>query len=108
MRRMTNMDFSHIITDWYRQNKRSLPWRDIKDPYRIWISEIILQQTQVAQGYEYYLRFVGRFPNVKELASADETEVLRLWQGLLQQSTQPACRGTADNGSWRRISPYLQ
>lgn len=82
LRRMTNMDFSRIITDWYSQNKRNLPWRDIKDPYRIWISEIILQQTQVAQGYEYYLRFVERFPDVKELASADETEVLRLWQGL--------------------------
>lgn len=76
------MNFSRIIIEWYRQNKRDLPWRDIKNPYLIWISEIILQQTQVAQGYDYYLRFVERFPDVRSLADADETEVLRYWQGL--------------------------
>lgn len=76
------MSFSRIIIEWYRQNKRDLPWRDIRNPYLIWISEIILQQTQVAQGYDYYLRFVERFPDVRSLADADETEVLRYWQGL--------------------------
>jgi len=80
-----NKDFSHInkkIIDWYKLNKRELPWRDTNDPYLIWISEIILQQTRVNQGYDYYLRFVKRFPDVKQLAEADEDEVLKLWQGL--------------------------
>lgn len=76
------MTFANVIIKWYEQNKRDLPWRNTTDPYHIWISEIILQQTQVAQGYDYYLRFIKRFPNVHELASAEETEVLRLWQGL--------------------------
>lgn len=70
------------ITEWYKLNKRDLPWRDTDNPYLIWISEIILQQTRVAQGYSYYLRFVSRFPDVKQLAEADEDEVLKLWQGL--------------------------
>lgn len=73
---------TEILMDWYRLNKRDLPWRETKDPYRIWISEIILQQTRVAQGYDYYQRFVERFPDVHALAQADEDEVLRLWQGL--------------------------
>lgn len=63
-------------------NKRELPWRDTTDPYRIWISEIILQQTRVVQGYEYFLRFVRRFPDVSTLASASEDEVMKYWQGL--------------------------
>ena len=70
------------LVDWYHNNKRDLPWRNICDPYKIWISEIILQQTRVAQGYEYYMRFVERFPNVNELAMAHEDEVLKYWQGL--------------------------
>ncbi len=74
--------FSDILLSWYRENKRALPWRDTKDPYLIWISEIILQQTRVAQGYDYYARFVRRFPDVKSLAAADDDEVMRLWQGL--------------------------
>lgn len=74
--------FAEQIEEWYLNNKRELPWRDIKDPYRIWISEIILQQTRVVQGYDYYLRFIDRFPSVEELAKADEDEVLKLWQGL--------------------------
>lgn len=81
----TQQDFLYFaaqIEDWYFQNKRELPWRDIKDPYRIWISEIILQQTRVVQGYDYYLRFIDRFPSVEDLAKADEDEVLKLWQGL--------------------------
>lgn len=67
---------------WYKVNKRELPWRDISDPYLIWISEIILQQTRVAQGYSYFVRFVDRFPTVQSLAEADEDEVLKFWQGL--------------------------
>ena len=73
---------SNILTKWYIENKRNLPWRDITDPYKIWISEIILQQTRVNQGMSYYLRFIERFPTVKPLAEADEDEVLKYWQGL--------------------------
>ncbi len=67
---------------WYIQHKRDLPWRASKDPYIIWISEIILQQTRVAQGLDYFLRFTERFPDVRSLAEADEADVLKLWQGL--------------------------
>ena len=70
------------LLDWYAENKRELPWRDTTDPYLIWISEIILQQTRVVQGYEYFRRFVHRFPDVESLASAPEDEVMKLWQGL--------------------------
>ena len=76
------MDFSAIIIDWYHQNKRDLPWRDTQNPYFIWLSEIILQQTRVDQGMPYYLRFRDTFPTVKHLAKADEEQVLKLWQGL--------------------------
>ncbi len=79
---MPQNNISKALSDWYNQNKRELPWRDISDPYRIWISEIILQQTRVNQGMDYYLHFIQRFPNVTELAIASEDEVLRYWQGL--------------------------
>ena len=75
-------EFADILIDWYENNKRDLPWRDTQDPYRIWISEIILQQTRVAQGYDYYIRFIQRFPDVMTLAEADEDEVMKYWQGL--------------------------
>lgn len=74
--------FSRTIEEWYAQHRRDLPWRDTDDPYRIWVSEIILQQTRVEQGLEYYNRFVRRFPDVRSLADADEDEVMRYWQGL--------------------------
>ncbi len=74
--------FGETLIRWYQENKRDLPWRDTKDPYKIWISEIILQQTRVAQGYDYYCRFVERFPDVFSLARADEDEVMKYWQGL--------------------------
>lgn len=74
--------FSSALLRWYSENGRSLPWRNTRDPYRIWISEIILQQTRVAQGYEYYLRFIDRFPTVEKLAEAPQDEVMRLWEGL--------------------------
>ncbi|WP_144803002.1 A/G-specific adenine glycosylase [Maribacter sp. MAR_2009_72] len=76
------MSFSSKILKWYGQNKRSLPWRNSIDPYRIWLSEIILQQTRVAQGTPYYLRFLEAFPTVDDMAKAKEEEVLKLWQGL--------------------------
>src|SRR5574343_93197 len=75
-------DFHLLITDWYRQNKRALPWRLTKDPYSIWLSEIILQQTRVDQGTAYYYKFIENYPSVLDLARADEQEVLNLWQGL--------------------------
>lgn len=74
--------FSEILIKWYQQHKRDLPWRNTRDPYLIWISEIILQQTRVAQGIDYYRRFIARFPSPSALASAQEDEVLKLWQGL--------------------------
>lgn len=75
-------EISAVLIRWYETHRRELPWRETTDPYRIWISEIILQQTRVAQGLEYYLRFVNRFPDVRSLAGAHEDEVMKLWQGL--------------------------
>ena len=74
--------FSKKIIDWYKENKRDLPWRHTKDPYYIWISEIILQQTRVDQGISYYYKFIKYFPTLRDLAFASEEEVLKLWQGL--------------------------
>ena len=74
--------FSSKIIKWYSQHKRELPWRNTKDPYKIWLSEIILQQTQVKQGLPYYQKFVNTFASVSELANANEEQVLKLWQGL--------------------------
>ena len=70
------------LSHWYEQNHRVLPWRETSDPYCIWISEVILQQTRVNQGLAYYLRFISRFPDVTSLANSEESEVLRYWQGL--------------------------
>ena len=67
---------------WYSKNKRDLPWRKTTDPYKIWISEIILQQTRIEQGKVYYLEFVKTFPSIEKLALAEEDDVLKLWQGL--------------------------
>lgn len=78
----TLMNISKKLIGWYINNKRDLPWRDINDPYHIWISEIILQQTRVNQGLTYYLRFIERFPTVAHLAEANEDTVLKYWQGL--------------------------
>lgn len=77
-----DLGYSKTLISWYRENKRDLPWRKTTNPYHIWVSEIILQQTRVAQGRDYYLRFVERFPDVASLARAEEDEVLKLWQGL--------------------------
>lgn len=77
---MTN--FSGLLIEWYHQHKRDLPWRKTTDPYKIWLSEIILQQTRVQQGMPYYLKFIKKYPTARELAQADEEAVLKLWQGL--------------------------
>ncbi len=76
------MDFAKTIIDWYGKNKRDLPWRETSDPYFIWLSEVILQQTRVDQGTSYYLTFIREFPTVSKLAAASEKKVLKLWQGL--------------------------
>jgi len=75
-------DFHRLTIDWYRQNKRDLPWRNTKNPYKIWLSEIILQQTRVDQGMNYYLKFIRNYPTIFDLANADEQEILNDWQGL--------------------------
>lgn len=76
------MSFSQKILEWYREHKRELPWRATTDPYKIWLSEIMLQQTRVAQGIPYYHKFLDAFPTVYDLAQAEEEKVLKLWQGL--------------------------
>ena len=76
------MNFSSKLINWYQKNKRDLPWRETKDPYKIWISEVILQQTRVKQGLPYYIKFLNEYPSLNELSLASEEEILLLWQGL--------------------------
>ncbi|MFW5705823.1 MAG: A/G-specific adenine glycosylase [Bacteroidota bacterium] len=76
------MDQCEKLLDWYHRNRRELPWRNTGDPYKIWLSEVMLQQTRVEQGLGYYLRFLEAFPDVHALAAAPQDEVLKLWQGL--------------------------
>ena len=77
-----NDKLSAKLFSWYKENQRVLPWRGSGDPYKIWLSEVIMQQTRVAQGTPYYLRFIEKHPTVASLAAAEEQEVLKLWQGL--------------------------
>ncbi len=77
-----NRHFTTTILEWFEENRRDLPWRETSDPYAIWLSEIILQQTRIQQGMAYWQRFMERWPTVEQLAAATEDEVLRLWQGL--------------------------
>ena len=79
---MERNSFTTALLGWFAQYGRELPWRGIDDPYGIWVSEIILQQTRIDQGRDYWLRFMERFPTVEALAAATEDEVLRQWQGL--------------------------
>ena len=76
------MSFENQLVKWYLNNKRELPWRENIDPYRVWISEIILQQTRVVQGEKYFNNFIKKFPSLESLSSADESEVLKMWKGL--------------------------
>lgn len=77
-----DLELSRLLRSWYQEHKRELPWRKSSDPYIIWISEIILQQTRVIQGMDYFFRFTERFPDVASLASAEEDEIMKYWQGL--------------------------
>ena len=84
------MNWTEKLLLWYSENKRSFLWRTTKEPYHIWISEVILQQTRTSQGLPYYKNFLKAFPLLSDLATADENEVLKLWQGLaiiLEQET---------------------
>lgn len=98
-------DISIKIGSWYDNNKRDLPWRHTSDAYRIWLSEIILQQTRVVQGLDYYQRFIERYPTVKDLASASQDEVLKLWQGLgyysRARNLHTAAQQVCSNGEWQ-------
>ncbi|WP_423128320.1 A/G-specific adenine glycosylase [Gaoshiqia sp. Z1-71] len=76
------LDFGPDLLRWYKQNKRPLPWRETRDPYRVWLSEIIMQQTRIDQGLAYYRKFVENFPALTDFAMADEDTILKLWQGL--------------------------
>jgi A/G-specific adenine glycosylase len=77
-----NMNFSKEIKGWFAHHRRDLPWRNQKDPYQIWLSEIILQQTRVAQGLPYFLKYIEKYPTIKDFANADLDDILRIWQGL--------------------------
>lgn len=77
-----NGRFGQSLISWYNINKRDLPWRNTTNPYKIWLSEIILQQTRVAQGYDYYIRFIDAYPSISDLAQASERDILKLWEGL--------------------------
>ena len=74
--------FTSTLLTWYSKHGRHLPWRTTQDPYAIWLSEVILQQTRIAQGTSYWLRFMEKWPHVEDLAAATEDEVMRMWQGL--------------------------
>ncbi len=101
------------LLEWYNVSQRDLPWRNVNDPYKIWLSEVILQQTRVDQGMQYYLSFIEKYPSVQHLANAPEEEVLKLWQGLgyysrarnLHKAAQEVCR--AFNGSFPRSANEL-
>lgn len=79
---MSPQHFAHTLLDWFSTNGRDLPWRHTSDPYAIWLSEVILQQTRISQGTDYWKRFMAAYPTVDDLAAASEDEVLKLWQGL--------------------------
>ncbi|MFV0418999.1 MAG: A/G-specific adenine glycosylase [Dysgonomonas sp.] len=108
MREKKDLRLSHILVKWYGEHKRELPWRDTLDPYIIWISEIILQQTRVDQGYAYFNRFVRKYPTVDLLASADENDVLKLWQGLGYYSRARNLHATAKMvmSDYNGVFPY--
>ena len=77
-----SVSFSNKLINWYNHNKRDLPWRKTKDPYKIWVSEIILQQTRIEFGIKYYNKFLKRYPDVKKLANSEEIDLMKIWEGL--------------------------
>ena len=79
---MEKQNFKQLILSWYDEGHRSLPWRMTRDPYRIWVSEIMLQQTRAETVVSYYDRFLARYPTVKDLADAPQEELLKMWEGL--------------------------
>ena len=89
------MNWTQLLLQWYGEKKRDFPWRKSKDPYRVWLSEIILQQTRVEQGLPYYQKFTKTFPTIHDLAKASEEQVLKLWQGLGYYSRARNMRTTA-------------
>ena len=104
--------FPHLLEHWYDAHGRDLPWRRTSDPYLIMLSEFILQQTQVSQGWDYYLRFAERFPTAASLAEADEEEVMRLWQGLGYYSRarhlHSAAKKVAEAGSFPKDYTFVR
>ena len=76
------MSFQKKLLDWFKENRRAFPWRENAEPYNVWLSEIILQQTRAAQGLPYYESFISNFPRVEQLAAAKEDHIMKLWQGL--------------------------
>src|ERR1700761_5932728 len=101
------MDFSDELIHWYLKNKRNLPWRNTKDAYVIWLSEIILQQTRVEQGLPYFHRFIDKYPDVNSFAAADEGDILNLRQRLfplLPLTKQKRWLMVMFSGCWRGIS----
>ena len=99
-------NFSKHLISWYLKNKRDLPWRNTVDPYKIWLSEIMLQQTRVAQGLPYYLKFIDVFPSVNDLANASEEQVLKLWQGLGYYSRARNLHATAKHVAYELNSVF--
>ncbi|CAN5815312.1 A/G-specific adenine glycosylase [soil metagenome] len=98
--------FADALIGWYHRHKRPLPWRETADPYAIWLSEVILQQTRVSQGLPYYLRFINAYPTVHALADAPEDEVLRYWQGLGYYSRARNMHQTAQELAYRRNGQF--
>ena len=98
--------FSSILLKWYQANKRDLPWRHTKDPYKIWLCEIIMQQTRIAQGLAYYNRFVEKFPSPLLLARASEDQILKLWQGLGYYSRARNLHAAAKSMHGKFPTPY--
>ncbi len=109
---MQSSSFTMALLRWFAQHGRELPWRGIGDPYGIWVSEIILQQTRIEQGRDYWLRFMERFPTVEALAAASEDEVLRLWQGLgyysRARNMHAAARQIVEQGGFPRTIQGLR
>jgi len=105
-------ELQRCLIRWFGEHARDLPWRRSRDAYRVWVSEVMLQQTQVATGIPYFERFLAAFPTVRELAAAPEEQVLRLWEGLgyyrrarqLQAAAQPAAEEVAVTESREQVA----